>query len=329
NFDAIKTIVEKTKKLAEKNNKYIKFAMVHNGTNWDSEKMEFFIENNIGVCFSLDGPEKLHDLHRPRCGGGGSHAEVVKWIKKFSERKYDGLHAIPVITKHSLPKWKEVVDEYLSLGIRKIRFKYLSYFGRAPHLWKELGYSPEEFFSSWKKMIEYLFELNQRGMMVTDDLTRVIAVKLFSEKDPGYCELHMPCGAGLSQLAYGPDGSVYTCDEGRMFEEFRIGHVDEPYTSVMNSPVLKSMAIASSGFFNSCDFCAYKPFCGVCPLESYNIQGRLNSNLAFDRRCKIHKRMFDYLFNRISEDPKFKTMLETWVRRDSKTESKQRPISKG
>lgn len=314
NFDAIETIVEKSKELALEKKKTAKFAMIHNGSMWDEEKMEFFIKNRIGVCFSLDGPEDLHNLHRPYKAGGGTHGDVAKWIRRFRERGHKSMNALPVITRHSLPRWKEIVDEYLSHGFRVIRFKYLGYFGRAPDLWSELGYAPDEYLEAWKNVMEYLFELNNRGIFVVEGLARVLAKKLFLLEDPGYCELQMPCGAAISQLAYSPDGSVYTCDEGRMFEEFRMGSVDQTYADVMKSNLLKRLVTASSGVFNKCDSCAFKPFCGVCPIESYNMTGSIDVKVPLDRRCEMHMKMLEYLFLRISEDRKFKAMLENWAK---------------
>ena len=313
NFPAIREIVRTAKKLGKEQHKDINFSIIQNGTNWNQEKMDFFIDNKIGVCFSLDGPKELHDFHRKFLGGQGTHDEVTKWIKNFRKAGYKLLHAIPVITKKSLSYWKEIVDEYLSYGFRVVRFKYLGYFGRAAEKWDELGYTPEEFLDAWKKVIEYMFELNKRGVFIAEGIAQVIAGKLFSEVDPGYCELQMPCGAAISQIAYSPDGSVYTCDEGRMFEEFKLGTVDHPLSKILNNNTVKGMVVASSGFFNQCDNCVFRPFCGTCPLEAYHQQGDVMSKLPFDRRCKIHRGMIEYMIGRMSEDPGFREMIVSWV----------------
>ncbi|MBR9689865.1 MAG: radical SAM protein, partial [Candidatus Altiarchaeota archaeon] len=264
NFDAIKTVVEAVN--ARKSDKRIGFAMIHNGSNWDMNKVNFFLENRIGVCFSLDGPEDIHNLHRPYRSGGGTYKDVVKWIRILQKSGFNGLNALPVITKHSLSRGREIVDEYLSHGFRIVRFKYLGYFGRAVDKWDELGYTPEEFLVAWKDVVEYMYELNNRGILVQEGLSKIIAQKLFNRTDPGYCELQMPCGAGLNQVAYAPDGKIYTCDEGRMFEEFNIGTINETYGTVMKNSTLKSLVLASSGLFNICSSCELKPFCGVCPV---------------------------------------------------------------
>ena len=206
NFEGIKYLVRESKKVAKEKGKEVIFAMIHNGTNWDKKKMKFFIEEKIGICFSLDGPEDLHNKQRPYRGGGGSHKKVVEWIKKFRKVGYPSLNAIPVVTKVTLQRGRELVDEYLSLGFRRIRFKYLTYFGRAADSWDELGYTPDEFLKAWKEVIEYIFELNKRGIFVIEGVTQILAKKIFQSKDPGFCELQMPCGAGIGQLAYSPDG---------------------------------------------------------------------------------------------------------------------------
>ena len=322
NFEVLKTIVKFAKKVSDEKNKEVEFAMIHNGTNWDEEKMKFFIDEKIGICFSLDGPEDLHNKHRPFLNGEGTYEEVSKWISKFKKSGVNGLNAIPVITKYSLSRGKEIVDEYLSHGFRVVRFKYLAYFGRAADIWDEIGYTPEEFLKAWKEVIEYMFELNKKGILIIEGVAQVLAQKIFRNRDPGFCELHMPCGAGIGQLAYAPTGDIYTCDEGRMFEEFRIGTVNQKYSEVMKNSLLREMSIASSGFLNSCDHCVFKPFCGICPLESYKIQGSIYSKVPLDRRCKIHKGMLEYLFKRMLEDVKFKKMIKMWSETDNLTELK-------
>jgi uncharacterized protein len=314
NFEAIKTVVERSRRLADRMGKELGFAMIHNGTGWNDERMEFFMKNRIGICFSLDGPEDLHDLHRPYRAGGGTYRDVVKWVGKFRHAGYESLNAIPVITRHSLRRGREIVDEYLAHGFTNVRFKYLSYFGRAPAIWDEIGYRPAAFVKAWKDVIEYMFELNQRGIPVHEDLATTMAKKLFLRLEPGNCEMQMPCGAGIGQLAYSPDGSVYTCDEGRMFEEFRIGDVDMKHSEVMKNAVLRNLSLSSSGFLNLCGTCELRPFCGICPLESYNQTGTTEINVAFNRRHKMHKEMLRYLIGRSSRDPEFRGMLEGWAR---------------
>jgi uncharacterized protein len=313
NFPAIKKIVETARELGPKKGKTeVHFGMIHNGTQWDEEKMKFFIENDIGVCFSLDGPKDIHDSNRKYMRGAGSYDDVVKWIKKFRHEGYNRLTAIPVITRESLGRWKEIVDEYISYGFRNVRFKYLGFFGRAAEDWDKLGYTPDEFFDAWSNVIEYMFELNKKKIVVVEDLARIMSRKMFGIDDPGFCELQMPCGAGIGQLAYSPDGGVYTCDEGRMFEEFRLGDVLKPYHEVMRNPALLKLFSASIGFTEKCGDCVMKPFCGFCPLECYKKEGSAVPKIPLNRRCSMYKKMLSYLFRRSEEDPKFLNMLREW-----------------
>jgi len=320
NFPAIKTVVLETWEKAKKKQKNVGFAMIHNGSNWDEKKAKFFIDHNVGLCFSLDGPRDLHNMHRPYRTGGGTYDDVVKWINYFRKKGYTSLQALPVITRHSLKRGREIVDEYLSHGFKIIRFKYLGYFGRAPELWDEIGYEPHEYLFAWKDVIEYIFELYKRGISIREGMAEIMAKKLFDVPDPGYCELQMPCGAGLNQLAYASDGGIHTCDEGRMFTEFRLGSVDDKYSSVLKNATLQNMLMASSGLHNACDNCVLKPFCGVCPVESYRQQGDIDSKIIFDRRHTIHSEMITYLMKRSHDDPLFRKMLVFWAKNPIKGE---------
>lgn len=309
NFDAVKEIIERLRTKAKAKKKRIGFSIVHNGTAWDEDKAEYMMRRGVGICFSIDGPEDLHNLHRRYAGGQGTYRDVVKWVKWFREQGYPRLHAIPVITRDSLKRWKDIADEYLKLGFRTLRFKYLGYFGRARDNWSALSYSPAQFLEAWKNVVNYGLKLTKDGIFFREDLTSILVERLFSFEDPGFCEIEMPCGAGINQLAYGPDGSIYTCDEGRLFEEFKIGTVEMGYGEVLRNEVLKNMIVASSGYFSRCAGCAFRPFCGNCPVESFAMGGNLFENR---RRCEIYAGMLEFLIKKIEEDDDSRRILLSW-----------------
>ena len=144
---------------------------------------------------------------------------------------------------------------------------------------------------------------------------RIMLHKILRSTDPNYLEMRSPCGAVTGQLAYGPDGKIYTCDEGRMIGEglFCVGDAKmDSYKEVLGSPTALSMINASITDSLFCDTCAYKPWCGVCPVMNYAEQGSLIGDIVNTPRHKIFLAQFDWIFMRlqIEEDAQ---ILRSWV----------------
>ncbi len=86
NFGVVKEIVSYALEKNKKAKKSLYFSIVTNLSLMDDEKLDFLVNNNVGICTSLDGPKFLHDKNRPM-GIKSSYDETVKWIKKIKENK--------------------------------------------------------------------------------------------------------------------------------------------------------------------------------------------------------------------------------------------------
>lgn len=316
-FDLVKKAVLKAEELKEETGKEVDYAVVTNAVYLDKEKLDFLRKYKIGVCLSFDGVKKVHDYHRkitkdPKKSTYEIVKKKIKWLKE--EEEYPYVFAIPVITDHSFKYWKEIIDEYIELDINVYRFKYISHFGFASQqkVWKDLSYNPEKFIKFWKHTIEYLVELNKKGVKATENILTYILKKLI-QQDPGFAEMQIPCGATIGQIVYDYDGSIYPCDEARTMSEFKIGSVHESsYRDVITHSTTKAM-VSTSSLVESCYNCSYYPFCGICPLELYKMDGTFISNIPSSYRCKIHKSMFDFVFEEIEKDDDFEGMMEDLI----------------
>ena len=123
-------------------------------------------------------------------------------------------------------------------------------------------------------------------------------------RDNGYMDLRFPCGASYGQRTYNFDGKIYTCDEGRMVREqqFCIGSLDSADHELNRSPNGRNTFLASMSELYYCEFCAYKPFCGVCPILNFKQSGNMVTSIYNSRRCKIYRGMLDYVFHKFLTD---------------------------
>ena len=315
--DIIRFIVEYAEEKNKKAQKKLSFALVTNGTLLDEGMFKFIKEHKIGLCFSLDGPKEVHDKNRKytKFPGKSTYEDVYRLVKKYKMKEYkERTFALPVITKSALPKYKKIIDLYVSLGFKSFRYKYLTDFGFATSNWKNLSYSPEQFVKTWKNVVEYILELNKKGIPMREEITSIFIRKLILGENPGFAELAVPCGAVDGQIIYDYDGGIYTCDEARTLgDTFKIGNVhDIDYKDMKNNKIRKLMKINSALFGFTCDDCPWIPFCGICPLENYKKEGTMVVNIPKNSRCYIHKNMIEYLFEKVLFDKEASELLRKW-----------------
>lgn len=321
NWPVLKSAVAYARAKARRTGKDLELSVVSNFSLMDAAKAAFLIENGVAVCTSLDGPAGLHDANRPY-SGGSAHASAARWIEHFRRARGaeppGGPSALLTVTRASLGRAREIVDEYARLGLPYVFPRPLSPMGLARRRWAEIGYSPSEFLAFYGEALRRVLELNLAGRRIKEKTAFLAVKKILGSQDNRYVDLRCPCGAGLGQLAYDWDGGVYTCDEGRMLARdgdlsFRLGSVGDGYAALIDAEPVKVCAVASSlDLQPSCARCAYRPYCGVCPAYNSSLQGGPWGNMAANGRCEIMKGTFDLLFGLLARK-RWRAVFEDWL----------------
>jgi len=301
NWPIVEYIIKKT---SDKKKEGLRTTIVTNLTLMTEERMKFLIDNDVIVCTSLDGPKEVHDQNRPLIGGS-SHDLVVRWIKRFNEAyrergSKNNVNALVTLTKHSLSFPKEIVDEYVLLGMHDIHLRFLNNMGIASKKWPMISYSEEEYLRFWKTSVGYIKELNNKGITIRERMADILIRSLTLPYHPGYLDLRSPCGAVIGQLVYNHNGDIYSCDEARMVGDdiFKLGNVKiAKYSEITTCD--KACALVSSSINDAytCSQCAYKPYCGVCPVVNFAEKGSIVTNISETSRCKIFMEQFDWIVN--------------------------------
>ena len=322
NWPVLKETALYARKKAAKTGKELALALVSNFSLLDGAKADFIAANDISLCTSLDGPADLHNANR-KFSGGDSHAAAVKWIKYLQERRGTeppgGPSALLTVTRASLGRAREIVDEYARLKLPYVFLRPLSPMGSALKRWDEIGYTPEEFLKFYREGLDRVLELNRRGVPIKEKTAFLAVKKIIGSQDNKYVDLRCPCGAGLGQLAYDFDGGIYTCDEGRMLARdgdysFHLGSaLKDTYGKVINSEPVKACAIASSLDLQPlCARCAYRPFCGACPAYNQAAQGGFWGSMPSNGRCVALMGIFDCIFEKLSNRANLR-IFEMWL----------------
>lgn len=303
NWDVIKHMTDYAKKKNEIAKKNLQITLVTNFSKMDDDKLSYMIEKDMLISTSLDGPKALHDSNRIYVKGS-NHEQVTYWLGRIAEeyKKKSMTHrevgALVTLTKESLNYPKEIIDEYVRLGLRKIHLRFLNNLGIAKQSWSHIMYSAEEYMDFWKKSVEYVEELNKKGIDIGERMVEIMTHKMLNEYDPNYLDLRSPCGAATGQLVYNYDGKIYTCDEARMIGDdlFLLGNVQEDnYKDIVTSDKACAVTAASINDQYVCNDCAYKPYCGICPVCNYAEQGSVIGKIPQTDRCKIYMYQFDWI----------------------------------
>jgi uncharacterized protein len=302
NWDIVKYIIENADKRNASAQKALSTTIVTNMAQMDREKMEYLVSNNVAVCTSLDGPKELHDANRPLTGGS-NHSQVIGWIKRLQQEyrksgREPRVSALATITRRSLEMPERIVDEYVRLGLPTIHLRPLNRLGVAQQVWGSISYSSGQYMDFWKRAVSHILKLRKRGIQITERMAGIMLHKMTCQYDPNYLDMRNPCGAAIGQLAYNHNGDIYTCDEARMIGEdtFLIGNVHrDSYQEVVTGDKACSVVSASINDQYTCDSCAYKPYCGVCPVCNFAEQGSVVARIPETMHCKIRKGQFDWV----------------------------------
>jgi uncharacterized protein len=336
-FDMVKRIAARALEKNKRAGKRLELTMVSNLSLMDEEKLAWLVENRVQICTSVDGPEHLHDKQRKllvrgadgNVTTGSAHAEATKWIRRINEAyAKKGLdptlyhvEALLTTTREALPRWREIVDTYVDLGCRALFLRPVDPFGFADKTAPRVEYPRSEYLAFYRSAVDYMIDLNKRGVEVLERFAAIFLTKILGGEDPNFLDVRSPCGAGIGQIAYNYDGKIFTCDEGRMLHEmgddtFLLGQVGKSrYRELMSHETVRALAIASNlDSQPDCVNCTYQPYCGVCPVHNHKTQGSIFGRMRESSLCAVHKGIQDYLFERIGEgDAETMRVLRQWT----------------
>ena len=320
NVPLIKYIVAKAKErnLAERRN--LMFVVTTNLSLVTDEILGFLREHDIYVSCSLDGPEDLHNANRPK-GGNNSYRLTVDGIRRVRESLgIDHVSALMTTTEASLNRVEEIIDEYVRQGFIGIFLRTLSPYGFAIKTKCIEGYTTDDWLEFYKKGLDYIVDLNRRGLFFVEHFTALILKKMLTPYDMGFVNLQSPAGLGISAIVFNYNGEVYPSDEARMKAEmgdkvFRMGHLlTNSYEEMMLSPVFLSIiedTVAET--VPMCEECAFLPYRGSDPDYHYATQGDFVGHKAISGFCRKNMGVFRQIIQKMEDDAGTRRILDSWV----------------
>ncbi len=274
-----------------------RFSFSTNGINYDSEKVQRYIEKNrehLSIGITIDGTKRKHDLNRIWKGSGperGSYDDVVRNIPLWLSQFPDGATKV-TISSADIPYIRESVLHLYSLGIKEVNINVVF-----ENVWKE---GDDKLFE--KQLIELADEIINHGYYEDH------ACSFFSESIGKPLDSKVDnqnwCGAGR-MLAVDAKGLFYPCTRFAAYslrekKPIVIGNVVDGINNDLLRPFLSLDRLSQSP--RECIECEVASGCAWCQGENYD---SADTDTIYQRSvaiCKMHKarvRANNYYWNKL------------------------------
>jgi His-Xaa-Ser system radical SAM maturase HxsB len=319
NFDLIQYIVLEAKKRNLTENRDLQFVITTTLSLITDEMLNFCRDHKIHLSSSLDGPERLHNKHRPK-PDRDSYELFVSGLEKARDIiGFDAISALMTTSNNSLNHVEEIIDEYLKLGFKGIFLRHLSPYGFALKTKGYQAYDSIAWLEFYRKGLDYILELNKSGIDFSEQYSTILLTKMLSSNNPGFVDLMNPSGAGISAVVFNYDGDVYASDESRMLKEmgdstFKLGNVKtHTYQEIFtNESLLDTLENSFTLSAPMCNTCAFEPWCGADPVFHHAIFGDVLGRKPESDFCKRVKGVSSYLLHKM-QDKETKAVFMKWV----------------
>lgn len=322
NFDLVKYIVSKVKDKNINEGRSLQFVIATTMSLLTDNILDFCKEHSILISSSLDGPEELHNKNRPRKERDSYHRFISGLNKTREKLGFDQVSALMTTTEDSLDRPQEIIDEYLRLGFDSIFLRPLSPYGFAIKTKKYLAYQSDRWFEFYKKGLDYILELNKKGIPFYESYTSIILKKILTSEDAGYVDLMNPAGIGIAAIVFNYDGNVFASDESRMLAEmndmrFKLGNLltDNYEDILLSDNLLDTLDDAFTYSMPMCHDCAYESYCGSDPIYHHAIQKDIIGIKTESDFCRKNMNIFKYLIDLIEKDNITKNIFMNWANR--------------
>ncbi|MCL2160090.1 MAG: thioether cross-link-forming SCIFF peptide maturase, partial [Oscillospiraceae bacterium] len=207
NFEMIKAIVQKTRKLEKSYGKNVRFTLTTNGILLDDEKIDFINANISNIVLSLDGTKETNDAMRKYCGGGSYENIVPKYQKLVSKRTnpdYKSYYIRGTFTKKNLDFSKDAAH------MRELGFEHISIEPVVAKEVEEYAITKEDLpkiFAEYEKLAREMIKRERQKK----DTFNFFHFDIDLQNGPCLKKRAKGCGSGSEYLAIVPNGDVYPC----------------------------------------------------------------------------------------------------------------------
>lgn len=259
-----------------------RFSFATNGLNYDSPKVQNYINKNINhlsIGITIDGTRTKHDMNRVyKDSERGSYDDVVKNIPLWLEQFPNGSTKVTV-SSIDIPYISESVTHLFDLGIKEVNINCVF-----ENVWQEGD--DDIFLQQLIKLADIIIEKGYYKEHVCSFFQKNLGHKL----DCVYDNQNW-CGAG-KMLAIDAQGNYYPCTRFAQFslrekKAWIIGNIYDGINANLLRPFLSLDRCTQSS--KECIECEVAEGCAWCQGENYD---SADTDTIYQRStaiCKMHK----------------------------------------
>lgn len=277
NWTLIEQVVSYANARADELGLKVNYGMTSNGVSLDPKRVEYLVENNIGIMLSIDGGEDLHNYLRPH-----SNPSVNSWkatkeafgLLREHGRRVMGRATATAVNSDAL----EITRAIKEMGAHLVNIQMIE----SDDPQDPLRFSHDDLVKYTETSIRSLRE---------DKLSSQVAQWIFARIQRG---THIPffCGVGKNTVAVDSSGRYFVCHRVIGTDKYQVGDIEVG----MDLEKLNEI----SGKFRvyqmlGCKSCWARYICnGLCPMDNESATG--STAIPNSMNCYHMKRLIDYVF---------------------------------
>ena len=274
-FDLIKEIINYIRKKEREVGKAICLGVTTNGTLLTQTILDFFKDENVDLCVSIDGPAHVHNLNRRYKDGRGSFEDVMRNLSQAIEH-LGSLQVNAVYGPDTIDFLPESVSFFSQLGVSVIHLN--------PNIcafWEESTYP--KLREVYMQIANHYIQSYQQGQEIAINL---IDSKIIVFLKGGYQRTDK-CGMGETEWGFAPSGNIYPCE--RLIGDdhdssYCLGNIHTGLDLMRRSSLIEHRGNRNE----ECRTCALQKFCmNWCGCTNYYMTG--HTDLAGPMMCESEK----------------------------------------
>lgn len=274
-FDLLKKIIGYIRKKEREAKKPISLSVTSNGTLLTEPILDFFREESVDLCISIDGPAQVHNLNRCYKDGRGSFEDVVRNLG-LAFARLGTLQVNAVYGPDTIDFLAETVLFFTQLGVSAIHLN-----PNITAFWEENTYSRLK--GIYMQIANHYIQRYQHGQEIAVNL---IDSKIILLLKGGYEDVDK-CGMGETEWGFAPGGNIYPCE--RFIGEDNnsplcLGNIDTGLDQTRLCSLLKHRGNHNE----ECKTCDLQKYCmNWCGCTNYYMTG--HTDLAGPMICESEK----------------------------------------
>lgn len=312
-YKAIQDLVEFSEKLAISIGARVAFSIQTNGMQLTQDIIDFLLQHHFGIGISVDGSERVHNLHRIDHKGKGTFDRIREKFDQYPVFMKEHVGYISVITERTLPYLEDTWDFFRGMQVRTLKFIPSEPEGRGVHLTEGAAFIAG-FVAFLRRRLDEILAGNVYLPYLLN-VTQLIEPFLSVERK-NMC-MKLPCGAASDLLVLDAKRQMRACDcsyhPAFLLEKDPNVAVETAFDS-LNAQALRGRVHWLTKE-SECRSCTWLHHCaGTCPARAIMRKGTIYA--VDDLECATRLHLFPIILRDISSDrSRFRYYYECYVDR--------------